>query len=118
MSQPYRGGALEKAAPWEEGHSLGGALPHGQHDPDPARVRVRRRQEGEEGDRLDARTAAHGRGLELQLSREEGQAQQLHVYHRTVMGLFRDSACKMEPEDETVRRAGSRILADAPNLQE
>src|SRR5438034_9430494 len=103
MSQPYRGGALEKAAPREKRQTLGGALPHRQHDPDPARVRVRRRQQGEGGDRLDARATARRWRLELQLSREEGEAQQLHVYRRAALGLLRDSRCKMDSEDETVR---------------
>src|SRR5437667_5589705 len=96
MSQPSGGEALANRAPWEKRQTLGGALPHWQHDPDPARVRLRRRQEGEEGDRLDAGASAHRRGLELQLSREEGEPQQLHVNHRAVMGLLRDSTCKMD----------------------
>src|SRR2546426_4591356 len=118
MSQPSGGEALGYAAPGEEGQTLGGALPHWQHDPDPARVRVRRRQEGEEGYRLDARASARRWRLELQLSREESEAQQLHVNSRTTLGLRGDSTYKVDAEDETVRRAGSGILADAPSLQE
>src|SRR6266851_1281532 len=76
-------------------HPLGGALPHGQHDPDPVGVWIWRRQEGEEGDRLDARASARRWRLELQLSREEGEAQQLHVNNRTTLGLLRDSTCKV-----------------------
>src|SRR5213083_460994 len=100
MSQPSGGEALGESAPWEEGQTLGGALPHWQHDPDPARVRVRRRQEGEESDRLDARASTRRWRLELQLSREEGQAQQLHVNNRTTLGLLRDSTRRTDPEDE------------------
>src|SRR5207245_4909338 len=111
MSYPSGGEALGKAAPGNKGPSLGGALPHWQHDPDPARVRVRRRQEGEEGYRLDARTPARRWRLELQLSREESEAQQFHVNNRTTLGLRGDSTYKVDAEDETVRRAGRRILA-------
>src|SRR5437899_13007231 len=118
MSKPPRCKAVHQAAPEGKGRPLGGALPHWQHDPDPARVRVRRRQEGEEGYRLDARTPARRWRLELQLSREESEAQQFHVNNRTTLGLRGDSTYKVDAEDETVRRAGRRILADAPSLQE
>src|SRR5712692_8305290 len=96
MPQPSRGGALAQAAPETKGHALGGALPHRQHDPDTTGLWIWRRQEGEEGDRLDARASARRWRLELQLSREEGEAQQLHVNNRTALGLRGDSTCKVD----------------------
>src|SRR5207245_9275700 len=106
MSQPRGGEALGAGSPGGKGQTLGGALPHRQLDPDPARVRVRRRKEGEEGYRLDAFASARRWRLELQLSREESEAQQLHVDNRTTLGLRGDSTYKVDAEDETVRRAG------------
>jgi hypothetical protein len=64
--------------------------------------RVRGRQEGEKGNRLDARASARRWRLEGQLSREEGEAQQLHAHRRATLGLLRDSKTEMDPENETV----------------
>src|SRR3989442_2520602 len=92
-------------------------MPDRKHDPNPTSHRIWRGPESKQGDTMDAGAAARRWRMELQLSREESETQQLHVHNRAIVGLLGNPTGKMDPKNETIPRGWRRILAYSPCLQ-